>query len=104
MTVFWDAGDRAESVAEVCAVIPTRFVLLTVLAMLAAALSGCEQLDSMRELQKIETKLKDAGYSNIAVKSSSQTKNKTTTYTITTTVDRPRNPPFDQKLGSEVAQ
>ena len=84
--------------------IPTRFVLLTVFAMLAATLSGCEQLNSMRELQKIETKLKDAGYANISVKSSSQTKNKTTTYTITTTVDRPRNPPFDQKLGTEVAQ
>ena len=81
-----------------------QLVLLTVLAMLATMLGACTMLDSLNELQKVETKLKDAGYSNVTVKSSSQTKNKTTTYTVTTTVDRPRNPPFDQKLGTEVAQ
>lgn len=81
-----------------------RPVLLTVVVMLAMTVAGCGMLDSLNDVREIETKLKDAGYANVSVKSSSQTKNKATTYTITTTVDRPRNPPFDQKLGTQVAQ
>jgi hypothetical protein len=77
------------------------FMLIT--AMLGLAVAGCGMLDSLQELKQVETKLKDNGFANVSVKSSSKTKDKNTTYTVTATVDRPRNPPFDQKLGTQVA-
>jgi hypothetical protein len=83
---------------------PRPVLLLTMIVLIAAVLGGCGTITSMQETWTIQTKLDDAGFKNVAVSRSAQMVNGATTHTITTIVDRPQNPPFDQKLATQIAE
>ncbi|MGE3270796.1 MAG: hypothetical protein AB7P40_18735 [Chloroflexota bacterium] len=78
-------------------------ILVLLSASLMVVLSGCSLVEAYQDVRAVETKLKDNGFENAKVNHSVETKNKETRHTITVAVDRPRNPPFDQKLGTQVA-
>jgi hypothetical protein len=79
-------------------------LLLTTIVVIAAVLGGCGKIASMQETSTIQTKLNEAGFENVAVSRSMQMTNGVTAQTITTIVDRPQNPPFDQRLGTQIAE
>jgi hypothetical protein len=79
-------------------------LLLTMIVGIAVVLSGCGMIASMQEASQVQAKLSDAGFKNVSVSRSVRMTNGVTMHGITTFVDRPPNPPFDQKLATQVAE
>ena len=80
-----------------------QWLLVLMTAMLAGVMAGCAVVEKFQDVRALEKGLKDGGFESAKVNYSVETKNKETKRSITVAVDRPRNPPFDQKLGTQVA-